>query len=776
MFFALYYMHTNLKLNMNVTPSFLSVTAYRLYVAGLFLLPIGVAASVYVPFLPLKVLIGTVTLGGALILGIFASLKRGGLSLPINPMILTIWLLPIAYALSTLVSPSWMQSLVGNQLDVDTVFFVGLLALAVSLPVYLFSARTDFARAFFALIASAWIMAIFHIVRLFFGADVLSLGVYTNQLFSLIGKWNDMAIFFGLVSLLSLITLEALSLSRIQKLILGATLAVSLFLVAVVNFMAVWVVLGIIALGIVLYRAVLGGGHVRFSVAPTIVFVLAVVCIIFSSTIGSSLGTYFGTVQIEARPSFQSTLSVAQQVLHSSPFLGSGPNTFILNWDLYRPIELNQTVFWNVDFTSGVGFVPTSVVTVGFIGLLAWVLFFGAFLWMGVRALLITPPTDPFAYHLVLGSFVGALYLMVMAVVYLPSPPLLIIGFAIAGMFAALYHQEQGGRTFSLIFAERPRIGFVAVLGLTLVLVATVAVGYGVGSVFASNVYYERASYAAQVEGDVASATVNLSKAANLSLQDRYFRFGTLIQLNKLSQILNTTQTDATNEQLQNDFRVALGSAVENGLAATRINQSDYRNWQVLGNAYQSVVVLNIDGAYESAKTAYARARALNPGMPTIPLASAQLELARTNNKDARLLVEEALRLKEDYIPALLLLAQIELNAGNLAEAIKRAESAAIFEPSNPVTRFQVGILKFENKDIKGAVESFAAAVKLESTYANARFYYGRALLAQGKRTEALSQFAEVQKLNPDNTEIRAIIDTITDGGNPFAPVPVPKK
>ncbi|KKW05574.1 MAG: hypothetical protein UY39_C0056G0002 [Candidatus Kaiserbacteria bacterium GW2011_GWC2_49_12] len=39
---------------------------------------------------------------------------------------------------------------------------------------------------------------------------------------------------------------------------------------------------------------------------------------------------------------------------------------------MYKPLGVNFTEFWNVDFYSGVGFIPTSFVTVGLLGVVAW--------------------------------------------------------------------------------------------------------------------------------------------------------------------------------------------------------------------------------------------------------------------------------------------------------------------------------------------------------------------------------------------------------------------
>ena len=747
-----------------------------LFLAGLFLLPTMLGFSLLVPIAPVKMVIASVALIGSLVSIVFGVFKRGAVSLPLSALIWSVWLIPLTALISSLLGPSFMWSVIGGALDMDTVYFMSLLALAVSLPFALFDKPGDYMRACSVLLVAAFAVALFHLARLFFGADTLSFGLMTNQLFSPLGKWNDVGIFFGLTALLSLVSLETMRLTGLHRGVVGALLAVSLFFVALVNFLPVWVVLGVISFGVVLSKFVLApGARDRFSAASTVVFIIAILAVLFTNSLGTKLGVAFSVQQIEARPSWDSTLTVGQAVLRAHPLTGSGPNTFILDWDAHRPQEINQSIFWNADFTSGVGMLPTSVITTGIVGTLAWLLFIALFLIAGVRGLVLRTPQDQGMYHLMLATFTGGLYILIMSAVYLPSAQLMIIGFVIIGMFAALYHGESGAKALHIDFRERPRLGFVAVLGLALVLVTSILSAYGIGTAFAAAVQFERASQAAQVAGDVDLADQALTKAISLFPQDQYYRLGVLVHLAKLSKILNEAPTATSQTDAQQRFQQELGAAVESGLSATRLNTENYRNWATLGTAYQSVVPLNIDGSYDAAINAFTRARALNPSMPTLPMALAQLDVTKGKLESARALVQEAVALKQDYTPGLTLLAQLELQRGDLPEAIKRAEAAAVFEPSNPVMHFQVGVLKFENKDYKGAQQAFVNAVGLAQDYANARYYLGRTYLKLNNSAGALEQFESVRVSNPENTEVQAIIAALQAGKDPFAPVPTKK-
>lgn len=753
---------------MSSVHSFISNAANRIYLAGLFLVPTIFIVSYTVPIPALKMTIAAVALIGASVLAILYSLKRGSISIPLSFVIGAAWLLPLAYLASALLGPSFMWSLVGSGLDGDTVFFAAMLALSVTVPFAVSDSKADVRMALTVLVAVSGVVALFHLIRLVLGTDLTSFGVMTNPLFTPLGKWTDLAIFFGLMGGMALIALESFTLKGREWYAVLTTLVASVFFVTLVNFTPAWVALGLVALGVLIYKLVLEPKEQStFSIAATIVFVLATVAVLFAGSIGGSMSRAFGLEHVEARPAWTSTFAIAQGALASNPLTGAGPNLFATQWDLYRPLEVNQSIFWNADFTAGVGLIPTSIVTTGLIGTLAWLLLIGAFLFVGVRGLLSRTAHDPQTYQLMVLTFYGGLYTLAMAVLYLPSPQVAFIGFALIGMYAALQHRASLGPVFSVDFRERPRVGFVAVLGLAFALVASVLTVYGVGVVYAAAQAAEEASRAAQVEGNFDLGLERVRSAVTLNPTDEAFRLAAFIHLAKLNTIIASAGSDTRSQEA---FQRELGSAVEAALSAVRMNETNYRNWTTLSATYQAVVPLKVDGSYEAAVNAMVKARTLNPGMPTLPLTLAQLEASQGKTAEARAFLEESIALKRDFIPALNSLAQLELNSGNLDKAIERAEAAALFEPSNAVLQFQAGVLKFEARRYDAALESFLRAVAIAPEYANARFYLGRTYVVKNQYELAIPEFVEVQRLNPDNEEVAGIITGLRAGKNPFAP------
>ena len=76
-------------------------------------------------------------------------------------------------------------------------------------------------------------------------------------------------------------------------------------------------------------------------------------------------------------------------------------------------------------------------------------------------------------------------------------------------------------------------------------------------------------------------------------------------------------------------------TAINAALTATKLDQSDYQ-MDCARNLYAQAVPLQVAGAYDSAKTAYDKARELNPTNPQIPYIIAQLNIAHRDNKAAQ--------------------------------------------------------------------------------------------------------------------------------------------
>jgi len=499
---------------------------------------------------------------------------------------------------------------------------------------------------------------------------------------------------------------------------------------------------------------------------------------LIGGTLGGALASSLHVNVLNVRPSWQSTFSVASKAYGVSPFFGTGPSTFGAEWLKYRDATLNSTIFWNIDFTSGIGFLPTSFVTTGIMGVVAWVSLLALLVGLGAWTLIRRAPQDAYTRYVAIVSYVGAIYLFAIALFELPSTVTLALAFVFAGLFVSTMRYATGGQQWGIIFARSPRLGFVIVFSLTIVLLGSVVAAYSlVGRYVATtNLASAATSFAAS---NLDAADQSVLNAISFAPSAVAYQTQAGIANARLNQIaVSTTMDRAT---AQKAFQSALSAGINAALTATNLDPSNYQSWLALGNLYAQAVPLGVAGAYDSAKTAYGKAATLNPTNPQIPYIIAQLDIANKNSKAAKQDLKDAIALKQDYTAAIFLLSQLEVQDGNVREALAAALAAAYFTPNNPNILFQVGILYAAQGDLDNADAALAAAVAANPQFANARYFLSAIQAKQGNMTGALEQMQAISDMSSDNAKaVTAQLATLKEGKNPFpanllsaAPAPV---
>lgn len=768
----------------------------------LFLLPIIFVPNISVPFQFTKTLLVFAGVLIAFLITVVSRLREGRLTLTWHYILYGVWALPVAYFVASVFSNNPRLSFLGQSLESDTFAFITLMAVFVTLIVMLIRSKEQVLTSYLVLFVSFVVLWVFQGLRLIFGPGFLSFKTLTLSTSNVLGKWNDLSIFFGLATVMLLVTLASLKLSSAYKKVFYVMLLISLFFLAIVNFMLTWVIVGVFALGFLVHSLSIGrfrwskavpvevpmheGGEGEqqpvsekkslgeslggISIAPLVVFIVSLAFVLSGTTgLGNYIANTFHISQIEARPSWQTTVSIAKHTYQHNAIFGSGPNTFAEEWAAARPVELNTSIFWNADFISGIGSIPTAFVTTGIVGGIVWLLLILLYIWSGLRSLIAGPSENRYAYFVSLSSFLAGLYLWIFMIFYTPNVVLITLAFFFTGIYIASLRHSAGGdlkeRTF--IFAGNPKTGFVSVFGLTFLLIVILVSMYTVLNIYRSAILFQDGVITLNVNGDVDKAQDLIAHSAALYETDRQYRILANISVARIARL--QTQTDLSPDDLRNEFQLRLAQGVEAGQRATEIDPNNYQNWIARGQVYQSVTPLGIQGAYENALSSYQQALTLNPNGPGVYLALARLEVAHKDNLKARDYITEALKLKSNYTEAVFLLSQLEINDGNVDKAIKSVEAATILAPTNPVLFFQLGLLKYHENDNDGAIAAFEHAVALSKDYANARYFLGLTYDRVGRRNDAITQFEKVQALNPDNKDVSTIISNLKANRKPFA-------
>ena len=752
---------------------------------------IVVTIFIVTPFLsvPLGITKTFVLLAGALItlaLYIFARLGRGNIIFPPFLLVGALWLPVIAYALSSVFSGvSFMNALWGSNIETDTLGFI-LAAASLGTLSALVLRRPEHYRSFFNI--GAIVFGVIVVLQILFVIVGQFAPNTVSPSFSTLGSFQDLAFLLGLGIISILIALREVEISELKRRMLIAVGAGALFLLAVANISLVWILVAIVSLGLfvetimqrgpkssdtdlddvsVLDEEVSGAEEdgSRPLVLPLIVLAISLFFYI-GGTLGGALSNALHVNLLSVSPSWQSTFAVGNNVYKTSPVFGSGPGTFGADWLKYRDVSINNSIFWNVDFSSGIGFIPTSFVTTGFVGALAWTVFLIMFAIFGLRSLIMRAPQDLFIRSVSITSFVSAIYLFVSATFGLPNAIILALAFVFAGIFISTTRFSAPARQWGVIFSRSPRLGFVIVFSLTIILLGSVVAMYALVERYISAAELSSAN-AYFSAGNFDEAEKAAQSSLSFSQNTMAYQIEAGISMARLNQIVSSTTMPSS--EAQQAFQTALSAGINAAITATTIAPSDYQNWLALGNLYAEAVPLNVSGAYDNAKTAYNKALELNPTNPQIHYVLAQLNIANKDTKTAEDNLKAAIGLKQDYTTAILLLSQLQVQDGNVKDALSSALAAAYFTPNDPNILFQVGILYAAQNDLANAVVALSASVTANPQFANARYFLSAVYAKQGNYKDALTQMQAIADMSDDNaTAVATQLTALEAGNNPF--------
>ena len=478
----------------------------------------------------------------AVLIYIISGLTRGSLSLPkpAKYVVLFIVIVPIVYILAGIANGFSRMSFFGYTFDISTVGFVILAFAYLFLVSLLFRDKSRIFYSYFAFVISSLVLSLFLLIRIIFGAEVLAFGMFTGITSTVVGSWNNVGIFFGIGAILSLLTYEMLSVRMIMKVLLSASLLLSLFFLALVNFKIIWIVLAICSSLFILYSLFNSSTNLttiswkkRFFQIPLyslLVLVISVLFIILGVTFGGYLGRMLNVTNVEVRPSLSVTLDIAKNTLGQRPLFGSGPNSFVAQWLTFKPDDVVSTVFWDTDFTNGIGLIPTFVVTTGVIGILSWLLFLGFYVYLGLKSIF-QRIEDKFVKYLITSSFFISLYLWIMTFVYVPSTVIFILTFFFTGLFFASVYLAGLVEVTARIFSLNPRTGFVSSLIMIVFFIASLFLGYGLFRNSESLWYFQKSAYALNTTNDPILSESYMTKAISAVPVDVYFRSLSEIEL-----------------------------------------------------------------------------------------------------------------------------------------------------------------------------------------------------------------------------------------------------
>lgn len=741
----------------------------------LFLLPLF-----FIPGLPAtlgfdKAILASV---GGLVVVIFLALSSLRYTKVTTVLPYALWafwgLVAIAF-LSGLLSGDIQDALRGSYVEPQSAAFLAIMGLMMTVPLVLQRSKVMSLKTLIALGAASTVALLYTFIRLFVGGTALGLKSFGSITTSPIGSFNDLAIFAGLTILISLITLLQLPLKRSMQWALSVLILLSLTIMMLVNFFNLWIVIGFFGILLLVYifsrDTLFGrveGDHTVISPVTILsTMVVCLVCILFV-TAGDYLSTHItnltGVNYLEVRPSMTATIDIARGVYHDDVLLGIGPNKFVDAWRLFKDRAINETIFWNTNFTAGFGFVPTLFVTLGVIGGLGIVVFHLLYLYLGYRMLLRGNAADPFWYYFGLVTFVGAGFLWGMSYVYVSGPTILLLAALLTGLSFVAYQALVPTEAITIPLVSTRRRGFFLMTIVILLITASVAALFTLGKQYVAQAEFTHARNTATTPDEFEQ---NVQMAFEQYKDDSFAGSVAQARLLKLRELLS--RKDPTKEDQTafiNTARAAVGAAEE----AIRLDPTNPEGHATLANIFILLSGVGFEDAENRANGKLEDARWRDPLNPSYDMMAAYMAVQLNDSTMAREKINKALSLKNNFSEALLLLAQLDVKDGNLQSAIDTTRQIITLEPNNATRYYQLGVLLAANKDTSGAVEAYQSALSLDANYANARYMLALTYLDAKELDKALEQLRIVQKTNADNEQLKNLITQLETNGLPLVP------
>lgn len=571
--------------------------------------------------------------------------------------------------------------------------------------------------------------------------------------------------------------------------------------------------------------AATGAGVLRpgWGMGGMMVASLIVAVAVFVAVRGAPLAGRIFQPPIEVSPALGATLGIGGKVISRDPLLGLGPSQFETAYNRFRDPAINNSIFWNTRFAHGFSFLATMLATTGLLGVLALVGLVVTIIGALVRAFLSRPARDP--YLLSLGG--GAVFVVVMWFLYPSNLTASFLAFLFLGLVTALVRDyqpsksNQSDRTYPSYGSDGKRswwrvtrrtipvaapaanfvVSLVAVFGAALGLMAL----YGLGTQYASEIWFRRAAVVLNRFGNVESAGVFLERAIQLDpTRESAYQGRVQVSWLAVNRLVAEVAQNPSSPELAARLRAEFGAGEAAGRRATALAPANPLNWFILGQLYETVLPY-VPGGDRASLDAFGRAEEQDPVNPAFTLARGrvhitvadilQLQAARVAPGQeqkrffegraealakARQALERAIELKVDYAAAHFLLAQLAIRENNLAEAIAKTEDTARLAPGDIGVAFQLGVLYYNAGRLDPAKAELERALLLNENYSNARYFLGLVWDQKGDKDAALSQFQKIAALNPDNEEIRRIMANLSAGRPALAeivpPAPAPEK
>jgi tetratricopeptide (TPR) repeat protein len=464
--------------------------------------------------------------------------------------------------------------------------------------------------------------------------------------------------------------------------------------------------------------------------------------------------------------------------------IGSGPGTYLYDFSKYKPVEFNNSSFWNMRFDKAGSEILEKVSTIGALGTLSYLLIIAFVMVMFLKSF-------SRRRHLRIFSADDCLFaawfgLLLFQFLYLESTTTKFIFWLLTVIMAIQYCSSlKESNNYLLIDLKRKR---------TLALVSVVAF-LAVSSFFVFSYYCQFKLYKAEAIYKNLTLKQDLKQEANNLegiFKSNFYRSEYKIYLADiyLQRAVLALREENKKPEKERDIQ-KIGLEVKNAInsikEAVDLSPNSVVFQQKLGDIYTVIAKdLGVEKADEWAIKGYERAIELEPTNPALYTSLGQVYVLRhfkTNTADeinkAVQEFKKALELKKDYIDAGFHLGLAYEAKGSNQEAVEQLSSLGSVERIKKAAAgkqvvnltdsiktdidiaFQLGRIYYNMKKIDEAKGIFLEIIKINPRNSNARYSLGLIYKREGDNEKALREFEFVLAMNPGNSDVMEKIDEL---------------
>ncbi len=484
---------------------------------------------------------------------------------------------------------------------------------------------------------------------------------------------------------------------------------------------------------------------------------------------------------------FPTSLKTIVSAFFANPIFGSGPGSFWYDFSSYKGEEFLASSFWNLRFVKSHSAFLENISSLGVLGFLAMVAFFGVFFLVSYYLLkkqrsdllpnVSTSVVSGARYnHYFLLFFIGASVWFLARILYEDSITLNFYLWLFMALVVIEWGQVKPGiiKIYRFDFKKFREFSVVFLSVFIVLILVILAFWWQSSKIYIAEIYYNKAlNDSITMEARIDYLTKAVKK---FGFYDIYFMGLSRLYLSRVMEEANNSKSADGGQKLQNDVALAVNAAKR----ATEINPASVIVWENIGLIYRDLGSITGD-AYVWAEDYFKKAILLEPVNPFlyVNLGRIQMILASAGDKindekmdEAFVNLKKARSLKEEYLGVYLNEALALENQGKTEEAIASLEDyfrdflalgRGVWQNQSELAEFffQLGRFYYNQDNLDKAVINFVQALNLSPFHANARYSLALILEKQNKIDEAIQQLEIVLKLNPDNEALKNKIEEL---------------